>query len=103
MTVNANSSQTLGQRAVSGFIWEGLNRIGRQVLQFGISIILAHLLAPNDFGLVEMTVIFINLAYIVSDLGLSAALTQRIATDEDQLIGVFWLNIGVALLFWGLS
>jgi hypothetical protein len=88
----------LKQKTVSGLGWSMAGSIGKQGLQFAISIVLARLLTPEDFGLIGMIVVFIGIANLFSDLGLGSALIQMKSLEEKHLSSVYWLNLGVGFL-----
>ncbi|WP_332815630.1 lipopolysaccharide biosynthesis protein [Ramlibacter sp.] len=73
--------------------------VGRQAIQFGFTIILARLLAPEEFGLLAMLAIFIGLASVMAEGGLGVALIQRQATTPLEESSVFYFNaaIGAAM------
>ncbi len=93
----------LKQKALEGFGWTGLNRIGKQVVQFGISIVLARLLFPRDYGLVGMAAVFIGLGRILADLGFGGAVVQKKELTQIQLSSVFWLNVVTGVVLWGIA
>jgi len=64
-------------------------------LQFAISIILARVLSPREFGLIGMILVFTAFASSLSDMRLGAALIQKRAVSDRHLNSVFWLNVGV--------
>lgn len=70
-----------------------------QVVNFGISLILARLLSPAEFGLVGMLMVFSTLAHVFLDAGFSSALIQKKEVTQEDLSSVFYLNIlmGAAL------
>jgi teichuronic acid exporter len=95
-------SQNLKKTAFSATAWSTLDSFGGQGMQFVIGIVLARLLSPADFGLLAMLVIFIALAQVFVDSGLSAALVQkRDVTAQDEST-MFYVNIAVALVTYGL-
>ena len=53
---------TLKQKAMKGALWEFSGRIGLQGVGFFVSVILARILAPEDFGLLAIVTVFIYLA-----------------------------------------
>ena len=71
----------------------GLLLIAKAVVGFGSLVILARLLAPQDFGLVAMAAISIGVFRIVGDFGLVMSTTQRREIDEAQLSTLFWINV----------
>lgn len=64
-----------------------------------MSIVLARLLTPEDFGLLEMTVVITGFLALFGELGFGAALIQRENITDAHASTVFWLNVltGVAL------
>lgn len=69
----------------------------RQLLQFGFSVFLARLLAPEEFGVLAMLYVFIGLASALSDGGLGAALIHKQDSDAAQESSVFQFNAAVGL------
>ena len=49
------------QKIISGVFWQGLERVGTQGMSFVVSIVLARLLAPREFGVVALLTVFITL------------------------------------------
>ncbi|MFL5920414.1 MAG: MOP flippase family protein [Gaiellaceae bacterium] len=98
---------SLTQRTLSGMGWTGSSRVGSQIAQFVITAVLARLLVPADFGLVQMYVVFTGFAMLFVDLGFVGAIVQRKELDERHLSSAFWLNLGsstaVAVLIAALS
>ena len=73
--------------------------LGQACLRFGAVAMLARLLSPEDFGVVAMCGILLNLVTLIGDWGLTAASTQRLNLSHDQLAKLFWINslLGLAL------
>lgn len=69
------------------------------VLQSVSTIVLAHLLAPADFGLVAMVTAITGLGQAFADLGLSEATIQHPEINHEQVSKLFWINLGVGILF----
>lgn len=89
-------------RALRASAWSGIDLVGRQGIQFLATIVLARMLAPSDFGLIAMVSLLIGLSSLLADGGLSLALIQKQTTDQAEESSVFWFNLCVALLLWGL-
>ncbi len=70
-----------------------------RLLQFIVTIVLARLLMPKDFGLISVALIFTQLAFAVFDLGFSAALVQKKEVHEKHLSTTFVVNIFSAVVF----
>ncbi len=70
-------SPSHGAQAKKGIAWVLGFNLANQLFQFGIGVVLARLLAPEDFGIFAITGIFTGLAATVSNFGLGTALVQR--------------------------
>ena len=68
---------TLHQKSTNAVLWSMLDIIIRQGLQVIVVMVLARILAPEDFGVVAMLAIFIGVAGVFIDSGFSSALIQR--------------------------
>lgn len=64
-------------------LWAYGSYIGGRALVLASTVVLARVLAPHDFGLVALALIFTALLETVADLGISRAL---IITREDELL-----------------
>lgn len=69
------------------------------LLHIGSTVVLARLLAPQDFGLIAMVAVVTNFVRIFKDIGLSTATIQRAEINHAQISTLFWINttIGFAL------
>lgn len=86
---------TLGDAAVRGSGVVLATQAIRAALQFGSVVILARLLAPEDFGLVAMVTAVIGIAEIVRDAGLSSAAVQSTVLTDQERTNLFWANLGL--------
>ena len=66
--------------------------LATQVFQFLISILMARLLFPSQFGEVALVASIAGFAGIFTDLGIGAAVVQAKRVTEDLLATAFWLN-----------
>lgn len=86
------------QKALSATLWSGADIFLRQGLQFVVSIILARLLSPEEFGIIALLYLFTGLASIFVDSGFSAALIQKQDITHDDESTVFWFNLAMGAL-----
>ena len=75
-----------------------LAQVIRQGSGLVVTIILARLLSPEDFGLIAMIIVLTGFADVLSELGFGAALIQRKEIDSAHLSSVFWLNLATGSL-----
>src|SRR5699024_7500845 len=60
------------------------------------------ILTPEMFGLMGMLAIFIQLSQTLVVAGFNEALIQKKDTDQEDYSSIFWLNLGLSLLIYGL-
>ncbi|MDE1507157.1 oligosaccharide flippase family protein [Ligilactobacillus salivarius] len=64
-------------KVFTGFFWKFNEQISSQLVTFIISIILARLLTPKDYGIVALINVFISIADVFVTSGFGAALIQK--------------------------
>lgn len=80
--------------------WKFLERISSQLVQLVVSIVLARILAPSDYGAVAMVAVFIILANVIVEGGFSGALIQKKDADDLDFSTVFYFSIGFSLVLY---
>ena len=88
----------LKAQGVKAFLWDFTGKFAFSGMAFVISIFLARLLEPSDFGLVAMVIAIIVIAGVFSDGGLSAALIQRRRILPIHYSSVFYFNTTSAVV-----
>jgi len=89
---------TLHLKTTSAAKWSTLDVFMRQGVQFVVSIVLARILAPEDFGVMAMLAMFIGLAGVFIDSGFSSALIQRQNVTHTDESTVFFFNLGMGAI-----
>ena len=85
-------------KAIQAFLWNLLQTFSIQGVNFIVSIILARLLLPEDFGLIALYSIVLGISYVIVDSGMGTSLIRdKESTKEDYSI-VFFFNVIVALI-----
>lgn len=92
-----NSSTT-----VSNIVWRFFERTGAHLVKFIVSVILARILLPQDYGIVALISVFINILDVFVDSGLGSALIQKKDSDDIDFSTVFFANIVFCILLYGL-
>ncbi len=87
----------LKTKGIQAFIWDLLGNLGTHASSFIVTIFLARLLEPSDFGLIAIIMVIVSVATIFSDIGLGGALIQRRRVLQIHYSSVFFFNIGAGL------
>ena len=73
--------------------WSGVERYSVQIIQFIISIILARILSPEDYGIIAIILAIISILSIINETGFGASLLQKLERDELDFSSVFYVNL----------
>jgi len=93
-----NIMSSLKEKSLKGLFWDFIGRIGLQGVGFFVSIFLARILAPEDFGLLAIITVLIHLAGVFLDFGFSTALIQRAKVTDSHYASVFYMNVTLGLI-----
>lgn len=91
---------TLKQKIVRGSLWSLLEKFGRLFVGFGVTLILARLLTPADYGVVALLTIFIAISGSLIDAGFGDALVQKKDATELDFNSVFYLSLALSSVFY---
>lgn len=84
----------------SNLIWRFAERSGAQLVTFVVSIVLARLLMPEDYGTVALVTVFTTIMQVFVDSGLSTALIQKKDADDLDFSSVFYFNFAVCIILY---
>lgn len=88
------------RRAISGMAWAGTEKLLIHAVRFVFGILMARILCPEDYGIVGLLTIFLNLSSVFIDSGFNSALIQKKERTEADYSTVFFFNLGVATFFY---
>lgn len=91
----------LKQKTVSGLAWAFSQQFGVQGINFLVSIVLARLLMPEEFGLIGMISVFVALGTTLADSGLTSSLIRTQDADQRDFSTVFFMNLIGSMLIYG--
>lgn len=84
----------------SNMVWRFAERCGAQLITFVVSIVLARLLAPEDYGKIALITVFTTILQVFVDSGLGTALIQKKDSDDLDFSSVFYFNFIVCLVLY---
>lgn len=84
----------------SSLLWKFLERCTAQLVTLVVGLVLARLLAPEDFGSLAILLVFVNLSVILTEAGFNSALIQKIDTDETDYGTVAVISIIIAVVLY---
>ena len=86
--------KTMSKNSIyKNFIWKFSERMAAQIVTTIVSIVLARILDPSDYGTISLITVFIALCNVVMVSGFGNALIQKKNTDTIDFSTVFYFNL----------
>jgi len=96
----ADDLKTLKKQTINAMFWKFLERILAQLVSFIVSIVLARILLPEEYGVIAVITVFISLADILVSNGLGASLIQKEDADEVDFNTMYYSGIVLSAILY---
>lgn len=93
---------SLKKQAFSGLVWTFAQQFGHQLIGFIVSVILARILLPAEFGLIGMIAILVGVGRVLLDGGLTQSLIRSKSLDQEDYSTVFFFNLFGSFVIYGI-
>lgn len=90
------------QKVLKGVFWTAVGKYSSLVVTTVVSMILARLLTPSEFGTVAIASVLIAFFSMVSSMGVAPAIIQRNDLTDDDLSSIFTFSILIGAILGGL-
>lgn len=87
-------------KTITGVFWRLGERVLAQLVSFVVSVILARILFPEEYGVIALIMVFINIFNAFVTSGLGTALIQKKDADELDFSTMFLAGLGVSILLY---
>ena len=91
------ADESLKSKTVHGLGWSAIDNISRIGVSFIVSIVLARLLSPDEYGLIGILTIFISVFNAIVDSGFTNALIRKNNASDTDYSTVFYVNMVVSV------
>lgn len=91
---------SIKNKAIKGTIWSGVEKLSSDTIQFVVTIIMARILMPDDYGTIGVLLVFISFSSIFIEGGMTTALIQKRNRTEDDFHTAFIYNIVTAFFIY---
>lgn len=95
-------SESLKEKTVKGVAWSGIDNVVQMGVTFVVSIVLARLLSPDDYGLLGLIAVFTAVCQALINGGFTTALIRKKDATDDDYNTVFISNLGMSLLLYAI-
>ena len=92
--------ENIGQKTKSGLIYKFAERIGAQGVNFIVSIMLARILMPEEFGVISLVAVFIAILDVFVTDGFGNSLVANKDSDELDFSTCFYFGIVVSVILY---
>ena len=96
--MTSRQEPSLKQETLSSLIWKLFERGGNAVVQLAVQIVMARLLAPEEFGALAIILVFVNIGNAIVQSGLNTSIVQAQTVEDSDLSTVFWLSFGTSIV-----
>lgn len=96
------SEQSLKDKTVKGTMWSAVDNVAQFGVAFLVSIVLARLLSPDDYGLIGIITIFTSVCTAIIGGGFSSALIRKKSPTDDDYNTAFIINLGLSLVLYAI-
>lgn len=86
------TTSSIGKKVFKGASWLAMFKLISQLFSWGVTILVARILVPEDYGLMAMATIITGYAEMFAELGLGAAIIQKPKLIQEELSSVFWFS-----------
>lgn len=94
------NNQASNKNIATGVVWKFAERLFSQGVSFVVSVILARLLVPEDYGVVAIVMIFIEIANVFVISGLNTALIQKKDINEIETSTIFYCGVVLSIILY---
>lgn len=95
-------AESLKNKTVKGVGWSAIDNVAQYGVTFIVSIVLARLLSPDDYGLIGLIGIFTAVCNTLINAGFTTALIRKKDVTDDDYNTVFIVNLVMSLLLYGI-
>ena len=94
------NTEQIKSKIAPSLLWKILELGGTQGIQFIVSVILARILSPDEFGTIALITIFITIANTFVQSGFATALIQKKDVCDDDYSSVMWVSLACAAVMY---
>lgn len=95
-------SDSLKDKTVKGVGWSAIDNVAQMGVTFLVSIVLARLLSPDDYGLLGLITIVTAVCTTLVNGGFTTALIRKKDITEDDYNTAFIVNLALSLLLYAI-
>lgn len=88
---------------ISSLFWKLFELGGSSVITLLVQIVMARILAPDEFGMLAIMLVFVNIGNVIVQSGLNTAIIQSPDATERDYSTVFWMSLTISVVLYAVS
>ena len=97
MTIEPHARGRRDIAVLRGFLWTSGGRLLVQVATWAISLVIARLLTPRDYGIAAMASLYVGFAQLLAELGFGAAIVQRPDISKQTVAAIMGVSLVISV------
>lgn len=93
-------AEQLRDKVAVGVVWSVAEKLGSMLMQMVVSIVVARMLMPEDFGVLAILTFFAALMVVVVDSGFSQTLIRKSSPTDNDYKSVFLFNVVTSVVLY---
>jgi len=93
-------NDSVTKSTAKGIAWTSIGTLGAGFINLLITMVLSRILTPNDFGTIELLMVFSSISEIIINSGFSQALIRDNDASDIDFNTVFWINLSIAIFLY---
>lgn len=86
---------------ITSLFWKLFEQGGAAAITLGVQIVMARLLAPDEFGMLAIMLVFVNVGNVIVQSGLNTAVIQAPDVSARDYSTVFWMSLVMSVVLYG--
>lgn len=92
--------ESIAHKTARTSFWAAIGKISTMGISFVVSLILARLLSPSDYGVIALLSVFFAISTSIAECGFTNALIRKKDCNQEDYSTAFYYNLGVSVLLY---
>ena len=94
------AESNLKSKTIRGLFFKLFEQGGSAIITLVVQIVMARILAPREFGMLAIMLVFVNVGNVLVQSGLNTAIVQSKDVSEKDYSTVFWMSLAVSVVLY---
>lgn len=90
-------TNSLSEKSRTGFLWDFIGTVFRQFSMLAVTVVLARIIEPEQFGVIGMAMVFVSITQVIVDVGFTQGIIQKKKVSDEELSTIFYFNLIISI------